>query len=339
MLKRLFFIAVASCLFLSCGDKTSTSQNDADNRQTIDETVDTDVVANQPDQALDTESEPDTNEEEDEDIVSCGQRYSVIVYGDTRDSRQTPSQHPQVVSAIITEIDAHKKKPEAVFNTGDLVYDGNDEAGWNDFFNEIDPILKRGIPYYPVLGNHEQESKQFFDRFDLPGNEQFYRVDIANFTFLVLDSNIAITTGSEQYTWLTNELSKPNMRSRFIAVLLHHPLYSTGPHGGDTTLRAQLHPLFLKKNVTMIFSGHDHAYERLEADGLTYFVTGGGGAPLYSAQNSADEAFSKKFKKTYHYLLITFDNCTATVSAKDISGEKFDTKSFVLTRSKTIKTE
>ena len=59
----------------------------------------------------------------------------------------------------------------------------------------------------------------------------------------------------------------------------HHPLYSSGDrHGSDVRLREVLEPLFVKYNVSVVFTGHDHFYERVKPQqGITYFVVGAGG--------------------------------------------------------------
>ena len=59
----------------------------------------------------------------------------------------------------------------------------------------------------------------------------------------------------------------------------HHPLYSSGRrHGSETRLRERLEPLFVRSNVSVVFSGHDHFYERVKPQkGITYFVVGSGG--------------------------------------------------------------
>src|SRR4029079_9820825 len=44
------------------------------------------------------------------------------------------------------------------------------------------------------------------------------------------------------------------------------------------SLRVVLEPLFVKYGVNVVFSGHDHVYERLKPQkGITYFVAGSGG--------------------------------------------------------------
>ena len=61
--------------------------------------------------------------------------------------------------------------------------------------------------------------------------------------------------------------------------VLHHPLYSSGTtHGSDLKLRETLEPLFVQSNVSVVFNGHDHIYERTKPQqGIQYFVVGSGG--------------------------------------------------------------
>jgi hypothetical protein len=59
----------------------------------------------------------------------------------------------------------------------------------------------------------------------------------------------------------------------------HHPPYSSGGrHGSDEDVRMILHPLFVKNGIDVVFTGHDHFYERVKPqDGITYFVSGAAG--------------------------------------------------------------
>jgi hypothetical protein len=71
----------------------------------------------------------------------------------------------------------------------------------------------------------------------------------------------------------------------------HHPLYSDGvKHGPALELRVLLEPILIRYGVDVVFSGHDHVYERLKPQsGITYFVTGAGGQEVRSLQPSAAE--------------------------------------------------
>ena len=67
------------------------------------------------------------------------------------------------------------------------------------------------------------------------------------------------------------------MRGRSSICIIH----SIRPAAGtDPTRRcvAQLEPLFLKYNVSVVLSAHDNVYERTKPqNGITYFVVGSGG--------------------------------------------------------------
>jgi hypothetical protein len=56
----------------------------------------------------------------------------------------------------------------------------------------------------------------------------------------------------------------------------------------------------------VVFAGHVHNYERHEHGGVTYFVTGGGGARPYPiTRKPGDPLFGKDVN--YHYLLVEVD--------------------------------
>ena len=85
-------------------------------------------------------------------------------------------------------------------------------------------------------------------------------------------------------SWTTRSCVGPNRRcsSRVKTgriAYFHHPLYgNAGRHGANVDLRVLLEPLLVKYGVQVVFSGHDHVYERLKPQrGIYYFVTGSGG--------------------------------------------------------------
>jgi hypothetical protein len=56
----------------------------------------------------------------------------------------------------------------------------------------------------------------------------------------------------------------------------------------------------------VVIAGHVHNYERHEHGGVTYFVTGGGGArPYLIPRQPGDPLFGKAVN--YHYLLVEVD--------------------------------
>jgi hypothetical protein len=106
------------------------------------------------------------------------------------------------------------------------------------------------------------------------GGERYYTYAVKNVRFFVLDTD---ALDPKQQAWLEDALSKSTDEWKF--VYFHHPIYSDGrTHGSDIDLRVILEPLFVKYGVNVVFSGHDHIYERITPQkGITYFVAGSGG--------------------------------------------------------------
>jgi 3',5'-cyclic AMP phosphodiesterase CpdA len=90
----------------------------------------------------------------------------------------------------------------------------------------------------------------------------------------VLDTN---SLDSRQLQWLERTLQ--DTREEWTIGYFHHPLYgSARRHGPSIDIRLRLEPLLIKYGVSVVFSGHDHVYERLKPQrGVTYFVCGSGG--------------------------------------------------------------
>jgi 3',5'-cyclic AMP phosphodiesterase CpdA len=181
--------------------------------------------------------------------------------------------------------------------------------------------LRERTPFYPALGNHENESPIFFANFDLPGNGRWYAVRRFDAHFIVLDTNVPFGPGSAQYLWLQDELAAN--QDRYLLVIFHHPPFSL-TREEETTLRVReyLVPLFEAHGVDAVFCGHDHNYERFLVGGVTYVITGGGGAPLYD--RTRDDARNKRFVKAYHYCLLNISPEHLQLDAYDLDGHPID---------------
>ncbi|MBC7317932.1 metallophosphoesterase [Candidatus Bipolaricaulota bacterium] len=171
-----------------------------------------------------------------------------------------------------------------VLHAGDLV-ETPIPSHWEFFFTSMAPIL-RWTPLLPVLGNHERNSLSYYQHFTLPQGggrfgERWWSLSWGDVLVVGLDSNAKSPRDyQEQVEWMRKILSGPEPHK---IVIFHHPVFSSdasyGP--GSEGLQALWHPVFVELGVDLVFNGHAHNYERIERDGVTYLVVGGGGANLY----------------------------------------------------------
>jgi hypothetical protein len=141
------------------------------------------------------------------------------------------------------------------------------------------------VKFYAALGNHDVRSGNWASAIQYPlfnmGGRRYYTFvrGEGRAQFFALDS----TTLSEgerdaaQLHWLRQELAASSAPWKI--AYFHHPIYSSGKtHGSDLKLRAALEPVLTEGGVDVVFSGHDHFYERIAPQqGIHYFVTGAAG--------------------------------------------------------------
>lgn len=214
------------------------------------------------------------------------ERFSFLVYGD---SQTCAIRHRLVASEMALD----PFDPSFVLHAGDLVVSPI-SSHWADFFWAIEP-LSSSTPLLPTLGNHEKNDESYYKAFALPegdGNygKQWYSFSYGRTKFIVLDSNsnlMGLSNFIAERNWLEKQL-KENDRPVTV-VMFHHPIYSSVySTGADTGLASSWGALFEKYGVDLVFSGHVHSYERIEKNGITYIVTGGGGGPTGSLSSSLD---------------------------------------------------
>jgi hypothetical protein len=237
----------------------------------------------------------------------------LAVYGDSRTGHDA---HIRIVSQLLA---VH---PAVVFHSGDLVEDGTSETDW-DIFKAITADLRAQAEFFPALGNHELQSQLFFDNFDLPGNEQWYSVERNRVHFTIINSCVDISSTSDQYQWLVEDLSSVDDSIWFRAVVFHHPPYSTGAHYAECAyFRSILVPVFAQYGVDIVFNGHDHDYERSHCDDIHYIVTGGGGAPL--RDQASYYPCSQLFIKQFHFCKLSVLPEAMFIRVIDDVGETID---------------
>jgi 3',5'-cyclic AMP phosphodiesterase CpdA len=229
-----------------------------------------------------------------------------------------------------------------VLHTGDTVYkafeqSGPAEAFATKYFEAFGPLLHEA-PIYPVLGNHDYDQAAqsdgqpyFLRAFPLltdpsvpdSAHGTWYAFKRAEIQFIMLDSHAFQGAGGrpEQTAWLEERLSDPSVR--FSIPVFHTPPYTSGLHQNDgQALRTDWNPLFEVADAPLVISGHDHNYERIVRNGVTYVVSGGGSPVLYRETERVDG--SQAFHRTMHFVLVEIDRDYIELTAIDIGGNVLD---------------
>jgi hypothetical protein len=259
--------------------------------------------------------------------AATGDRFTFLVYGDNRDR---DADHARVVAAMAAE------HADFVLHTGDMTGDAGVEALWRRFF-EIEQPLLGSTAIYPAIGNHEllhdPLATHYRRYFALPGvdaledAERYYAVRYGNALLVSLDGNQSHSR--EQARWLMATLDRaaadPAIRHRF--VFFHQPPFAAGDECGSAAEQGLWVPELERRGVRAVFSSHDHAYERLERNGVRYFVTGGGGAPLHHESARCpppDRQALRLFRAEHHYLRVRVSGDEVLLDAVAADGRTLD---------------
>ena len=242
----------------------------------------------------------------------------VAVVGDTH---STGGVHARIVREIAAE------KPDLLLHTGDLsLRRGKKEGGdEKDFFRVEEPLL-RSVPIVPVLGNHDGDGSRFVDLFVRPrtaGDETYQLVVEGPLALLALDTNEPFDPKSAQGAWVERTLralhGDPGILFRVVA--LHWGPFSSGSgHGANLEARDSLVPLFERFGVDVVFSGHDHVYERSRVNGIRYVVTGGGGGGGRKPHQVLGGPLTEASASTAHHGLLEVEGRVLVYTAREARG-------------------
>lgn len=237
---------------------------------------------------------------------------------------------------------AWELRPNFFLIGGDLVTTGSDKSHWTEhFFPHMRPLIE-SVPFYPVIGNHEQNSMHYYDYVKLPEPEYFYTFTQGDIQFFMLDSNKDLRPGSEQFRWLDRELAAST--SLWKICMHHHPPFSSDDdYGNDWKHSVEqmtlgepatkpIVELYDKYEVDIVWNGHIHSYERtwmlragkpVKRNGTTYLITGGGGGGLESF-GPYRPAFQRHVRTGHHFTYVTSFAGELDMKAYDIEGRLFD---------------
>lgn len=169
----------------------------------------------------------------------------------------------------------HQEFPyDLVLMVGDNFYGSQRPSDLEQKFARVyRPLLDAGVIFQAALGNHDDPSTVNYPPLNMDGR-RYYSFVRPGVRFIVLDTN---ELDAKQLQWADATLQQATEPWRI--AYFHHPIYGNASrHGANVDLRLLLEPMLVKYQVQVVFSGHDHVYERLKPQkGIYYFVTGSAG--------------------------------------------------------------
>ena len=217
-----------------------------------------------------------------------------------------------------------------VLMLGDNIYEG--PATPDDYRRKFEEpyraLLADNVKFYAVLGNHDDPRQVAYAPFNMNG-QRYYTlappVDVvsklaAQVEFFGLDSS---NLDREQLRWLDERLAASTAEWKIL--FLHHPLYTSGRYSRSSRVhRWALEPLLIRHGVNVVFSGHEHIYQRSELQhGIQYFVSGGAGS-LRLGDGAPAPYIAKTYDNDYHFMLVEIDGDDLYFQAITRTGETID---------------
>jgi hypothetical protein len=246
-----------------------------------------------------------------------------IAYGDQRfhdpnDPKNAATiADPRMRLALVNRI--AEEHPDAIQMSGDVPYRGTNPADYDVYRTETAPWRAEHLRVYPAIGNHElaggaeEGMKNWWAAFPELKGRRYYSVLLGTRISLIqLDSNSDLTSTSPQLNWLRQQLAALPASVDFVLISLHHPPVADvqthleidhNPRPNEIALRDFLSAMAPSFHAAFVVTGgHIHNYERASLDGVTYLVSGGGGAHPYYVERTKDDLYTDPNFPIFHYI-------------------------------------
>ncbi|WP_222718737.1 choice-of-anchor J domain-containing protein [Actinokineospora xionganensis] len=230
--------------------------------------------------------------------------------------------------------------PDAILTMGDNTYDS---GSLSEYRSKYDPFWgKFKSITHPTPGNHEYyttDARGYFDYYNGVGasdgragerGKGYYSRNIGSWHVIALNSEVSTSAGSAQEKWLRADLAA-NTQPCTIAAW-HHPRFSNGSHGDDTTVTPLYQALYDHK-ADLILGGHDHNYERFaparpngtrdDVNGVRQLVVGTGGISLRGMSSGSDGPSERQNANTHGVLKLDLSPTGYTSTFVPVAGRTF----------------
>ncbi|MBN2451435.1 MAG: metallophosphoesterase [Lentisphaeria bacterium] len=303
------------------------------------------------------------------EVILALQPELILHTGDLMDHGRDPEAYDRFVEYYRTMLDAIPFFPTM----------GNHDAGYEGVRNygrflKTQLLERNAAAHGPRYAEeftlwYDEDTTAYPTRFDDPRVAEFRTVVPSGVCFKTCYAfrfRNAVFVSLEQGTrWWSNTplpwLEKTLRRARedasvdHIFVIMHHPMYSSTmlenppnpaqPAKGEciAPVRVLYEELFQRHDVTIVFSGHAHLYDRFyvpddghathaetppttfphDGKAIHYIVTGGGGGPLNRGgwQTDKSSACFQNRIRAYHVIQVQVDGRKLTLTPYLVSGD------------------
>ncbi|MHA1953258.1 MAG: fibronectin type III domain-containing protein [Candidatus Heimdallarchaeaceae archaeon] len=230
---------------------------------------------------------------------TTGKQTSFVGMGDAQEANPNRKMMVNIVNTI-QDIDF-------VLYSGDFVELARQQDQWYKWFNDYTPLTTH-IPFMTALGNHEKNNTNYYEAVAMPGKEEYYSFNYGPVHIPVLHT---VWEGfeenyTEQVNWLIDDLTT-HQDYDWTVVMMHRPPFSSFPRHFEVEswykeVNASFVPIFEQFQVDAVLTGHEHAYERLFEDNVTYIISGGAGSWLNSVFPAYTINQSVYAESTFNYI-------------------------------------
>lgn len=217
-------------------------------------------------------------------------------------------QHDVALEMALT---AEKMHPSFVVSVGDNFYntgllawnDAQVDRSWRDVY--IRPFKSmQQLQWKVILGNHDHQGNikaqlvlsEKENLWHMPAKYFFETIEEEDVFMAFIDTTVLYYTQKQLLEYFRGDSVTMYYRDNQIAALKkklseskakwklvfgHHPLFSSGENAAIeqrnlNQIRTILQHIFRENNVAAYFSGHEHALEHSQSEGINYFISGGG---------------------------------------------------------------
>lgn len=238
-------------------------------------------------------------------LPNAGRSIKFAVIGDSgRGSKEQ--------NEVAAQMEAYRQHFDYKFvlMAGDNIYEGpaTEEDYRVKFEQPYKPLLDAGVKFYAALGNHDDSNQIYYKPFNMGGHRYYTFVPPVDpltrwdtrVRFFSLDSTYI---DREELRWIEKETT--GSRAEWKIAYLHHPLYTSGRYTlAARGIRFSLESAFVNGGINVVFSGHEHIYERSEIQqGILYFISGGAGS-LREGDAHPSPMIARSYDRDYHFMLV-----------------------------------